>query len=263
MLLSDLGSDALEAVTRRLAPCEVASLMLTCKSLAAAAEPKCSAWVALRAAVQKDECWYTACRELAKGGHLQALVWADAEYKYYFDWETCVAAAEGGRLEVLQWLYGLGPADSSPRPYDWELEFMFAAAAEGGHLEVLQWLCTQTPPHPREERLICQHAAHSGHLEILQWCAQEPEWSWDGETCSQAAAGGQLEVLQWLRGKTPPCPWFEWPICQYAAEGGHLAVLRRAREQSCPWDERTCQLAAEGGHLEVLKYVRAQSPPCP
>jgi hypothetical protein len=38
-------------------------------------------------------------------------------------------------------------------------------------------------------------------------------------------------------------------------------VLKWARENGCPWDERTCANAAEGGHLEVLKWARANG--CP
>jgi len=43
-------------------------------------------------------------------------------------------------------------------------------------------------------------------------------------------------------------------ICQ-AILGGHLHVLKWAREHDCPWCWRTCALAAEGGHLEVLKWA--------
>ena len=33
-------------------------------------------------------------------------------------------------------------------------------------------------------------------------------------------------------------------------------MLKGARENDRPWDERTCELAARGGHLEVLKWAR-------
>merc|ERR1719146_650616 len=46
---------------------------------------------------------------------------------------------------------------------------------------------------------------------------------------------------------------FKRCLCHYAAEGGHLAVLRWARAHGCPWDELTCAYAAEFGHLEVLQ----------
>ena len=48
---------------------------------------------------------------------------------------------------------------------------------------------------------------------------------------------------------------FERGICEYAASGGHLAVLQWARAQGCPWDEKTCSSAAENGHLAVLQAI--------
>ncbi len=50
-------------------------------------------------------------------------------------------------------------------------------------------------------------------------------------------------------------------VAMYAARGGHLDVLRWAREHDCPWDDGTCWSAAEGGHLEVLQWARAHG--CP
>ena len=40
-----------------------------------------------------------------------------------------------------------------------------------------------------------------------------------------------------------------------------VALLRWARENGCPWDERTCSAAAGGGRLEVLKWARENG--CP
>ena len=68
-----------------------------------------------------------------------------------------------------------------------------------------------------------------------------------------AAEGGHLEVLKWAREND--CPWDEW-TCACAARGGHLEVLKWARANDCPWDEETCACAAKGGHLEVLKWAR-------
>jgi hypothetical protein len=45
-------------------------------------------------------------------------------------------------------------------------------------------------------------------------------------------------------------------VCVWAAEGGHLAVLRWAREHDCPWNTNSCVGAARAGQLEVLRWVR-------
>ena len=46
----------------------------------------------------------------------------------------------------------------------------------------------------------------------------------------------------------------------WAAEGGHLEVVRWAREHDCPWDARNGVFAAMGGHLEVLRGAGARLP---
>ena len=38
--------------------------------------------------------------------------------------------------------------------------------------------------------------------------------------------------------------------CEGAAVGGHLDVLRRARQHDCPWDVMTWRA---GGHLDMLR----------
>lgn len=49
--------------------------------------------------------------------------------------------------------------------------------------------------------------------------------------------------------------------CAWAAEGGHLEVLKWAIENDCPWDEQTCSRAAARDYLEVLKWLRTNG--CP
>ena len=68
-------------------------------------------------------------------------------------------------------------------------------------------------------------------------------------------------MLQWMRAQYPPCPW-DSRVCNEAARGGHLEVLRWARSQGCPWDGRAPRAAAEGGHLEVLKWLIKKRCPC-
>ncbi len=44
-------------------------------------------------------------------------------------------------------------------------------------------------------------------------------------------------------------------VCRYAADYGHLEVLKWARKNNCSWDERTCSNAACNGHLVLLKWA--------
>jgi hypothetical protein len=62
-----------------------------------------------------------------------------------------------------------------------------------------------------------------------------------------------VERLAWA--KNNGCPWVE-RTCAIAAQGGRLDMLHWARKNDCPWDARTCAYAAAVGHLEVLKWAR-------
>ena len=72
-------------------------------------------------------------------------------------------------------------------------------------------------------------------------------------TCESLAEGGHLEVLRWAREHG--CTW-NAGTCTSAAWGGHLEILQWAREHDCPLGEDICTGAALGGHLEVLRWLR-------
>ena len=67
-----------------------------------------------------------------------------------------------------------------------------------------------------------------------------------------------VALLRWARENG--CPWDE-RTCAAAAAAGNLEVLQWAREHGCPWDEGTCWAAAVGGHLEMLQWAREHG--CP
>ena len=65
------------------------------------------------------------------------------------------------------------------------------------------------------------------------WAHDRP---WDERTCASAASGGHLEVLKWAREHD--CPWHvNIFICTLAAAGGHFEVLDWARAHGCPYEE--------------------------
>ena len=53
-------------------------------------------------------------------------------------------------------------------------------------------------------------------------------------------------MLQWARNNG--CPWDE-KTCYYAGRNGHLQVFQWARNNGCAWDANTCAHAAVNGHL--------------
>jgi hypothetical protein len=149
----------------------------------------------------------------------------------------CNVSAQFGRLEILQYFKQKG--------YAWSAKTC-VLAAKGGHLLLLQWM--RAPKDhwgqcPWDER-TCTAAAENGHIHILQW-ARANACDWNEDTCTQAAEYGHLHILKWARANG--CDWSEW-TCSVAAGNGHLHVLQWARANGCDWDEDTCSLAAHNGH---------------
>ena len=103
-----------------------------------------------------------------------------------WDENTCISAASGGHLEVLQW------ARANGCPWD---EDTCAAAAEGGHLKVLQWARANGCPCNAN---TCKTAASEGHLEVLHW-ARANGFPFDAKTTLFIAAQrGHETVLRAL-----------------------------------------------------------------
>ena len=101
-------------------------------------------------------------------------------------------------------------------------------------------------------------AVMKGYLSTLKHMHSQGRLSRKKDLCEDAARGGHLDVLKWAREND--CPWDE-DTCWRAAVGGHLGTLKWARANGCPWNKRTCSGAAYGGHLEVLKWARENG--CP
>lgn len=78
----------------------------------------------------------------------------------------------------------------------------------------------------------------------------------DAHTCLYAALGGHLDVLKLARDHG--CPWDEL-TCRHAVQclalPGCMAVLRWAREHGAPWDAATRDLATTKGYTDGLPLI--------
>ena len=99
-------------------------------------------------------------------------------------------------------------------------EFKEDDAVERGYLSTLKCLRRRGRLFLSDEPLLCAAAARVGDLEALKALRRAENFPWDERTCKNAAKGGHLEVLKW------------------------------ARENGCPWDEETCTNAASKGYVE-------------
>jgi hypothetical protein len=74
-------------------------------------------------------------------------------------------------------------------------------------------------------------AVQKGYLSTLKHMHSVGRLSHKGHLCAAAARCGDLEELKALRADD--CPWYEG-TCAYAAMGGHLEVLKWARDERLP-----------------------------
>jgi len=129
----------------------------------------------------------------------------------------------------------------------------------------------------------CSYAAGGGWLEVLQW-ARVHDCPWDERTCEmgrsvgapwcpEVGAGAPLPVesgkdvcirrVRWAAGGTAVGTGARVPLGHRdvlsAAAGGHLDMLRWAREHGCPWNKWQCTEAS--GFLydrQTLAWVLSQ-----
>jgi hypothetical protein len=146
-------------------------------------------------------------------------------------------------------------------------EDIAAVAAEGGHLDVLEWLRAKEGRCAWPSS-ICDSAAGKGHLHVLEWLQTHiPQRDLKDERIRVAATQGIYIRVCHTRGIFSGCPVTQRTFYN-AASSGHLHILQWLRAldwplQNVQWDNTSCEIAARNGHLHVLQWLRAQDPPCP
>lgn len=65
-----------------------------------------------------------------------------------------------------------------------------------------------------------------------------------------------MDIIKW--SVKNDCPLDNNQICYFAAGGGHLDVIKWAREYGCQWDEINATYAAKNIHLNILKWCVAE-----
>ena len=103
------------------------------------------------------------------------------------------------------------------------------------------------------ETHFCRRVAQTNKLELLKWAREEKKCEWDEGTINEAASQGNLEMVKYCVANE--CP-IDGRACAWAADGGHLEVLKYLREEAkAPWDSVTASWAARYGHLHILEYL--------
>jgi hypothetical protein len=154
------------------------------------------------------------------------------------------AAARGGQLINLRWLRRKG--------FDWEPD-CFEHACFSGSEEMLDYLWQSRCPRPYYESGIYVQAVLADSEVPLTWLhlhqVESPNYA---SMCDIAAAGGHVKVLRWLQERGHE---LTDSVCTIAAQHGQLAVLEFALNLKLP-GLKVCTTAAEHNQLAALMYAR-------
>ena len=132
---------------------------------------------------------------------------------------------------------------------------------EMSSISTLEFACEHFPwdtfDHEVQEEMneicFCSEVARTNKLELLKWAREEKECKWDGRTIEVVAFKGNLEMVKYCVANE--CPMNE-RACAFAADGGHLEVLKYLHEEAkAPWEWCTATCADEKGHLHILEYL--------
>ncbi|CAL6314510.1 unnamed protein product [Bathycoccus prasinos] len=104
-----------------------------------------------------------------------------------------------------------------------------------------------------DETYFCSRVAETNKLQLLKWAREEKMCDWDEWTINTAAGQGNLEMVKYCVANE--CPINE-DACAFAAENGHLEILKYLHEEAkAPWDVYTATWAAGKGQLHILEYL--------
>ena len=105
----------------------------------------------------------------------------------------------------------------------------------------------------KDQTHFCAQVALTNKLELLKWAREEKKCEWDAGTIDAAAYRGNMEMVKYCVANE--CP-IDSEACAYAAQNGHLEILKYFREEvKAPWDWMTASWAAQNGHLHILEYL--------
>lgn len=217
------------------------------------------------------------CNEIAKNGDIELLIYF-SNMGFLFEEYAIKNAASMGHVHILQYIHDNHEEIFEYSKYNVEI---CAAAAAGGHLNCLIYLYDNGFA---TDRKVSRYAALNGHMHILEF-SHNKNLAWDEKTCANASKNGHMKCLTYLRERNCPwskrayayaarnghyniikylyingCP-YDHSACANAAAGGYLNILKYMRRKKFPWDADTCSNAVSGYHYNILKYAHENK--CP
>ena len=172
----------------------------------------------------------------AKKGLLDIIQWLyqkccddGVHARFCRSFNVCEEAAEGGHLEVLQWLRSVG--------FSWCSIDVFFLAIKGNNVEVVRYMMDNGFDEIYGAGRV---AARYGCMSILKFL-QSLNYEFVNDEIDYAAGGGHLDIVQWALENGYP---MTKSTSYFASLNDQLSMLKWLFAKGCPWDESTTTYAA-------------------
>jgi len=166
--------------------------------------------------------------------------------------KLCLAAAEHGQLECLEYLF---PHNSDNLPVQMKI---CECAATHHQVACFQYMCTPFMPLVP---LVLHYACQSGNLECLKHafaCVQHSHSThndtWELGHFYDIIFGGSVECIEYAFAMD--CPMVPAQAARTAAQCGNVAVIECLLIHGVTF-QNTAAFAARKGHLEALQCLRS------
>ena len=194
----------------------------------------------------------------AEGGHLECVKWMITRHPVPItpicSHDALDAAAATGQLEVVEWLMR--------RTTGYRGGTTCVAAAKGGHIAVLELLIGAGFPWNVDlYRQVMLHVRHCPPLALIQHVVTKG-LAWDREaTWDEVVSHGETESVKWLAANDPDGVHFRGDSDEalvFAAGRGSTDVLRLADEHHYALEPELVDSAAKGGHVKTIEWLHTK-----
>jgi hypothetical protein len=195
----------------------------------------------------------------AEAGHLECVKWMITRHPDPItpicSHDALDAAAETGQLEVVEWLMR--------RTTGYRGGTTCIAAAKGGHVAVLELLIGAGFPWNEDlyRRVMLYKRYAPPPLALIQYVVTKG-LAWDREaTWDEVVSHGETESVKWLAQNDPDGVHFHGDsddALLFAAGRGSTDILRLANEHGYELEPVMVDRAAKGGHVKTIEWLHTK-----
>lgn len=186
----------------------------------------------------------------------------------FHDPRNMSTAIAGGHLDIAKYLHE-NAIESEIKKYReivYNQPTTYCEVAEKGRLDILEWLYGIGANIPT---YVVDYAAKGGHLNIIKWFDEKwPKSSvpFSDNAMDWAASGGHFEILKWLYNRWKICEIITRPCTEcalnMASKNCHFECVKFLHNIKAPHSHNAMDEAAKNGHIEIVKFLHENGYTC-